>query len=73
MNTWIMIAVIGHFVSFGGLNSGFMPAMTTATFADREACEQAIVATRKLAARVLPRVGDNVQAVCVPSASDLPK
>jgi hypothetical protein len=74
MNTWTMIIVIGQWVSFGGLNTGHFPATTTAVFADRPACEAAIVATRAIASKVLPRLADNnFQGVCVPSASDLPK
>lgn len=71
MNTWLMIVVIGQWVSFGGLNTGHFPAATTAVFADRPACEAAIVSTRAIATKVLPRLADNnFQAVCVPTASE---
>jgi hypothetical protein len=70
MTTWTMIVVIGQWVFFGGASSGHFPATTTAVFADRPACEAAIVATRAIAAKVLPRLSDNnFPAVCVPSAS----
>lgn len=72
MNTWILIVLMSSFSMTAGMHINRLPVGLTATFADRQACEDAGKATVKLAEQArLER--PSVAFVCMPASGDAPK
>ncbi|MFN7184823.1 MAG: hypothetical protein ACK5VE_00440 [Alphaproteobacteria bacterium] len=72
MTQWILIVVMS---AAGGasLNMWQQPAITTATFTDREACESAGKTVRHMAQKQADLRFVTVSAQCVPSGTEAAK
>lgn len=69
MTQWILIVVMSA-AAGSGLNMWQQPAITTATFNDREACETAAKTVRQMAQKQADLRFVTVATQCMPTASD---
>jgi hypothetical protein len=69
MTQWILIVVMSA-AAGGGINMWQQPAITTANFNDREACESASKTVRQMAQKQADLRFVTVATQCVPSASE---
>ena len=72
MTQWILIVVMSA-AAGSGLNMWRQPAITTATFNDREACETAGKTVRQMAQTQSDLRLVTVSAQCVPSGTEAAK
>ncbi len=72
MAQWILFVVMSA-AAGGGLNMWQQPAITSATFADRDACEAAAKTVRQMAMKQADLRFVTVATQCVPGASESAK